>query len=112
DLVGEIDDPDRTNIRGGVRREDGSWLFDGVFPVHELREILEIESLPGEEEGRFETLGGFVMDQLGDIPDAADAFVFEAFRFEVVDMDGIRIDKVMVTPLPSEAGDVPLTGDD
>jgi putative hemolysin len=112
DLVGEIDDPDRTNIRGGVRREDGSWLFDGIFPVHELREVLHIESLPGEEEGRYETIGGFVMDQLGNIPDAADSFTFETFRFEVVDMDGIRIDKVMITPLTAGAGDAPQTGDD
>lgn len=112
DLVGEIDDPDRTNIRGGVRRDDGSWLFDGIFPVHELREILDIESLPGEEEGRYETLGGFVMDQLGNIPDAADSFVFESFRFEVVDMDGIRIDKVLVSPVTSGAADAPQTGDD
>jgi putative hemolysin len=112
DLVGEIDDPDRTNIRGGVRRDDGSWLLDGIFPVHELRQILHIESLPGEEEGRYETVGGFVMDQLGSIPDAADSFVFDTFRFEVVDMDGIRIDKVLVTPLMSATNDAPQTGDD
>jgi putative hemolysin len=97
DVVGEIDDPNRTNVKGGVRRDDGSWLLDGVFPVHELRELFDIESLPGEEEGRFETVGGFVMDQLGEIPSPADSFIWDAFRFEVMDMDGIRIDKVLVT---------------
>jgi putative hemolysin len=97
DVVGEIDDPQRTNIKGGVRRDDGSWLLDGVFPAHELRELFDIEHLPGEDEGRFETLAGFVMDQLGVIPSVGDAFTWSAFRFEVVDMDGIRIDKVLVS---------------
>lgn len=96
DVVGEIDDPHATNVRGGVQREDGSWLLEGGFPAHELRELFEIETLPGEEEGRYETIGGFVMDQLGHIPDTAEAFVWDRFRFEVVDMDGMRIDKVLV----------------
>lgn len=98
DVVGEIDDPHQTNVRGGVQRDDGSWLLDGVFPVHELRELFDIESLPGEDEGRFETVGGFVMDQLGHIPDVAEAFVLNGFRYEVIDMDGFRIDKVLVAP--------------
>jgi len=98
DVVGEIDDPDRTNVKGGVRREDGSWLLDGVFPAHELRELFDIESLPGEDEGRYETIGGFVMDQLGHIPSPAESFTWDAWTFEVMDMDGIRIDKVLVRP--------------
>lgn len=102
DLVGEIDDPHRTNVRGGVQREDGSWLLDGVFPAHEVREILEIETLPGEDEGRFETVAGFVMDQLGRIPSVAESFTWDRFRFEVMDMDGIRIDKVLVSEVPED----------
>lgn len=110
DVVGEIDDPHRTNIKGGVRRDDGSWLLDGVFPVHELRELFDIDEVPGENEGRFETLGGLVMDQLGSIPSPADTFTWSTFRFEVLDMDGIRIDKVLVSPLtpgedPDQCGD-------
>lgn len=106
DVVGEIDDPHRTNVKGGVRRDDGSWLLDGVFPVHELRELFDIDDVPGEKEGRFETLGGFVMDQLGSIPSPADSFSWNDYRFEVVDMDGIRIDKVLVTlNTPGEEGD-------
>ncbi len=105
DVVGEIDDPNRTNIKGGVQREDGSWLLDGVFPAHELRELFDIDHLPGEDEGRFETLAGFVMDQLGVIPSAADAFTWDSYRFEVVDMDGIRIDKVLVSPANSRNQD-------
>jgi putative hemolysin len=105
DVVGEIDDPHRTNVKGGVRRDDGSWLFDGEFPAHELREVLDIGSLPGEDEGRYETIGGFVMDQLGHIPNAAEGFNWGDFRYEVMDMDGNRIDKVMVSPLSDTAED-------
>ncbi len=110
DIVGEIDDPDATNIKGGDRRDDGSWLLDGVFPAHELRELLSIESLPGEDEGRFETIGGFVMNQLGHIPSPAESFVWEGVRYEVVDMDGFRIDKVLVSPL-ADGGTEPMVGD-
>jgi putative hemolysin len=105
DVVGEIDDPHRTNVKGGVQRDDGSWLFDGEFPAHELREVLDIGSLPGEDEGRYETIGGFVMDQLGHIPNAAEGFNWGDFRYEVMDMDGNRIDKVMVSPLSDTAED-------
>lgn len=98
DVVGEIDDPHATNIKGGVKRDDGSWLLDGVFPAHELRELLGIESLPGEDEGRFETVGGFVMDQLGHIPSPAESFEWDGVRYEVMDMDGFRVDKVLVSP--------------
>lgn len=98
DLVGEIDDPNRTNVKGGVRRDDGSWLLDGVFSAHEVRELFDIDTLPGEDEGRFETIAGFVMDRLGHIPAAGERFVWNGFRFEVVDMDGVRIDKILVTP--------------
>lgn len=99
DVVGEIDDPHATNIKGGNKRDDGSWLLDGVFPAHELRELLNIESLPGEDEGRFETVGGFVMNHLGHIPSPAESFVWDGIRFEVMDMDGFRIDKVLVSPM-------------
>lgn len=99
DLVGEIDDPNRTNVKGGVRRDDGSWLLDGVFPAHEFRELFGIDTLPGEDEGRFETIAGFLMDQLGHIPAAAESLAWNGYRFEVVDMDGVRIDKILVTPL-------------
>jgi len=98
DLVGEIDDPHRTNVKGGVRRDDGSWLLDGVFPAHEVRELFDIDALPGEDEGRFETIAGFLMDQLGHIPTASEDVAWNGYRFEVVDMDGVRIDKVLVTP--------------
>lgn len=79
-----------------VKRADGSWLLDGALPVHELREVLDIESIPGEESGDFETLGGFVMAQLGRIPAVGDIADWGGQRFEVVDMDGRRVDRVLV----------------
>ena len=76
-------------------REDGSWLMDGSLPVERCKSVLEIEEdLPGEEE--FNTLGGFVMHVLGRVPVVADHFEWNGWRFEVVDMDRKRVDKVLV----------------
>jgi len=83
---------------GAVQREDGSWLLDGLMLVDEFKEILQIDELPGEDRGYYHTLGGFVMTRLGHIPSAADHFEWGKLRFEVVDMDGRRVDKVLVTP--------------
>jgi putative hemolysin len=87
-----------------VQRPDGSWLFDGALPVHEVREVLDIDPLPGEESGDFETLGGFVMSQLGRIPEVGDATDWDGNRFEVVDMDGRRVDRVLVSKVGTSAG--------
>jgi len=91
-------------MMGGVisekarRREDGSWLIDGLIPIDEFRDLLGIDELPGEGEGAFRTLAGFVLARLGRVPHPADAFFWEGMRFEVLDMDGRRIDKVLVVP--------------
>ena len=82
-----------------VQRPDGSWLLDGALPVHEVRDVLELGPLPGEESGDFETLGGFVMSRLGRIPEVGDTTDWEGHRFEVVDMDGRRVDRVLVSPV-------------
>ena len=100
DVVGEIDDPAGTGLRGAVARADGSWLLDGVFPAHEAIDLLNLEELPGEAESRFETIGGFLLDQLGEIPSEGVHISYGGFRFEVIDMDGNRIDKVLVQPEP------------
>jgi putative hemolysin len=81
-----------------VRRSDGSWLLDGALPVHEVRDVLEIDDpLPGEESGDFETLGGFLMSRLERMPDVGDMTDWNGHRFEVVDMDGRRVDRVLVS---------------
>lgn len=79
-----------------VQRADGSWLMDGLIPVEEAREHLGLQELPGESDGRYTTLGGYVMAYLGHVPKAADSFVSQGYRFEVMDMDGLRVDKVLV----------------
>ncbi len=82
-----------------TQRQDGSWLLDGMLPNDEFKEIFNLRHLPDEEE--FETLGGFVMLQLGRIPQPADQFEWNGLCFEVMDMDGKRVDKVQVTSMPA-----------
>jgi putative hemolysin len=86
-----------------VPREDGSWLLDGLIPVPELKDRLELKDLPEEERGRYNTLAGMVLLLLGRLPRTADAVEWAEWRFEVVDLDGKRIDKVLATPLAALA---------
>ena len=95
-ITGELA-PSQTRSGEVVQRADGSWLLDGALPVHEVRELLDLDLLPGEEGGAFETLGGFVMNRLERIPEVGDMTDWGGHRFEVVDMDGRRVDRVLVT---------------
>ena len=79
-----------------VRRPDGGWLMDGLIPVPEFKDRLEIKELPEEERGRYNTLAGMIMLLLGRLPRTADRVDWEGWRFEVVDLDGKRVDKVLV----------------
>jgi len=83
-----------------TQRQDGSWLLDGRLPNDEFKEIFNLRRLPDEEE--YETLGGFVMLHLGRIPQAADLFDWNGLRFEVMDMDGKRVDKILVSTIPGK----------
>jgi putative hemolysin len=83
-----------------VPRDDGSWLFDGLIPVPELKDRLSLKGLPEEDRGRYNTLAGMVMLLLGRLPKTADSVEWEGWRFEVVDLDGKRVDKVLATVLP------------
>jgi putative hemolysin len=82
-----------------VRRDDGSWLMDGLIPVPELKDRLEIKELPDEDRGRYNTLAGMIMLLLGRLPQTTDAVDWAGWRFEVVDLDGKRVDKVLVSPI-------------
>jgi putative hemolysin len=97
-LVGEVPDGDRPAEEQIVRREDGSWLVDGLLPADELKERLRLSALPREEEADYQTVGGMVMDALGRVPEEGARFEWEGHSFEVVDMDGRRVDKVLVSP--------------
>ena len=100
EIVGDIEAPQAT------RRDDGSWLLDGLMPIDDLKDLFDLKDLPGEEESNYQTLGGFVMAHLGRIPAAGDAFQWAGLSFEVLDMDGRRVDKVLVNrlahPMPDD----------
>lgn len=107
-IVGEIATAGEPNEPEAVLREDGSWLFDGMIQIDEFKETLNIDHLPEEDHAGYQTLGGFMMSQMGSIPTAGEHFEWDQWRFEVVDMDGHRVDKVLVSPLPTEAPDVQI----
>jgi len=94
EIVGamEFEEPQAT------QRQDGSWLLDGMLEVDEFKELFDFTVLPHEDE--YETLSGFVMTSLGRVPQAAENFEWNGYRFEVMDMDGRRVDKVLVIKLP------------
>jgi putative hemolysin len=83
-----------------VVREDGSWLINGDTPVEDLRHVLSQTSFPGEEQGHYRTIAGLILFILERIPKTGDYFEVNGLRYEVVDMDGNRIDKVLVTRVP------------
>jgi putative hemolysin len=99
-IVGDLPEPDDTGDTDVVRREDGSWLVDGSVGIERLKQVLEIDDLSDEDERGFHTVGGFAMHRLGRIPTVADHFEASGFRFEVVDMDRNRVDKLLVAKLP------------
>lgn len=94
--VGDLDEPDV------VRRADGSYLLDGMTPIDRFQELFDIRELPDENEGYYQTVGGFVMSMLGRVPISGDHFDWNQLRLEVMDMDGRRVDKVLVSLLPME----------
>jgi putative hemolysin len=100
-IVGELPSAEDGEEPQIIHREDGSWLLDGMLAIEPLKELLDQERLPQEEEN-YHTLGGFVMAALGRVPTSGNFFEAVGFRFEVMDMDGTRVDKVLVVPLPSE----------
>ncbi len=97
EIVGDLEltEPQAT------QRQDGSWLLDGMLSIEDFKEIFNIRRIPDEDE--YETLGGFVMTSLGRVPKPADRFEWTVYRFEVMDMDGNRVDKVLVTTIPPKA---------
>jgi len=104
DILSEIVEGIGTDEPQATQRQDGSWLLDGMVSIDDFKEIFHVRDLP--EETDYETLGGFVMSSLGRIPQTGDRFEWSALRFEVMDMDGRRVDKVLVTvtTLPAKLG--------
>src|SRR5262245_11167947 len=96
-IAGDIPLGDAAHDPKAVQRHDGSWLLDGMLSVDEFKEIFHLTNLPGEKRDAYQTLGGFVFTQMGRIPAVSDSFEWNELRIEVVDMDGKRIDKVLVS---------------
>jgi len=100
-LVGDIPGSADADQRV-VRREDGTCLIDGMVGLDELRQVLAVSHLPGED-ADFHTLGGYVMARLNRVPMVADRITAAGYRFEVVKMDGRRVDRVLVSPVKAKS---------
>jgi putative hemolysin len=98
-IAGEFRTP-RGEDSWAVQRADGSWLLDGLIPIPELKDRLGFDAAPEEELGRYNTLAGMMMLLLGRVPSVSDAVEWKGWQFEIVDMDGHRIDKVLAARLP------------
>ncbi|MBW3513482.1 hemolysin family protein [Shewanella sp. NKUCC01_JLK] len=98
-LTGEFFQED-VNDQMVIKREDGSLLLDGLIPIFDLKDALGIKQLPNEEDGRYQTLNGFLMYELGKIPQTTDIVEVAGWRLEIMDMDGKRVDKVLAQMLP------------
>jgi putative hemolysin len=97
-LVGDIAAPGGPDEAAIVRREDGSFLVDGMMPTDEVADLTGLPKLPGEDSGDFHTLGGFMMSRINRIPAVGDRVSVNGFAFEVVNMDGRRVERVLITP--------------
>jgi putative hemolysin len=95
--------PVRKPMPGRRQRGDGSWLLDGLMPVAELKSRLDIRDLPGDEKGRYNTVAGLLLSVTGHLPVTGEKIEAAGWQFEVVDLDGRRIDKVLARPVPQRA---------
>lgn len=95
-IVGDLPSAEHQDEPLIIQREDGSWLLDGFLDIHDFKSLIHREQLPGENSSQFHTLGGFILNYLGRVPNVGEVLIWENFRFEVVDMDGYRIDKILL----------------
>jgi putative hemolysin len=105
-ITGELK-PDAHTEAWATQREDGSWLLDGLMPVSELRARLDIRELPEEERGLYNTLAGLLMSVSGHLPETGERIECGDWLFEVIDLDGKRIDKVLAAPRRRETAREP-----
>lgn len=102
-IVGDIPTIDELGEQEIMKRNDGSYLVDGLVPIDEFKEHFHVGRLPGEKSGNYHTVGGFIMYKLGHIPASGDTFELESLKFEVMDMDGNRVDKMLIVPLKKKS---------
>jgi len=103
-IVGDIPGAQQSSADEAVQRADGSWLFDGVLPLDRVSNLLQLTETLDSSDIDYHTLGGLVMDRLGRVPSTGDCFEWAGLSFEVVDMDGNRVDRVLVSKLAPGAG--------
>lgn len=97
-IVGNLPEREQRHEPKAILRQDGTWAIDAMLDIDETKTSLGIdEDLPGEDENRYSTLGGFMLFRLGHIPHEGEKFMWSRYEFEVIDMDRQRIDKVLVT---------------
>ncbi|MEA5535162.1 hemolysin family protein [Crocosphaera sp. XPORK-15E] len=101
-IVGDIPRIDQTDVPAIIRRDDGSWLMDGIVSIEDFKKVFGFKIMPGETQGNFHTLGGFIITYSGKIPKTADSFDWKNLKFEVMDMDGNRVDKILVTSVSKQ----------
>lgn len=104
-IVGEIPEPGQAEEPEAFQRPDGTWLVDGMFSLEDFHELFNLKPRPEGAEKRYESVGGLVMAMLNRVPVVGDWFEWQGLRMEVVDMDGRRVDKVLVTPLATAVGE-------
>jgi putative hemolysin len=97
-IAGDLPEAGEAPEVAAVRRDDGSWLVEGWMPVDEFEDTVGLRGVRGA--GNFHTVAGFVLNALSHVPTEGEAFEYGGFRLEVVDMDGRRIDKILVSSLP------------
>jgi putative hemolysin len=102
-ILGEMPDIDEPREVEAVKRDDGSWLIDGMYPVEELVDLFKLHPPNAEQPSTYQTISGLAMHQLDHIPLAGERFLWQGLQIEIVDMDGRRVDKVLVT-VPSVEG--------
>jgi len=105
-IVGDLPSNDEPEEPEAILREDGSWLLDGMLSIDRLKKLFDIEKLPDEELGDYQTVGGFIIYYLESIPISGEWFECGNLRFEVVDMDRHRVDKVLVSPKRPDESDL------
>jgi putative hemolysin len=99
EIVGDIPDIDDLEEQEITKHDENSWLINGTLTIEEFKDFFHIRKLPSERTGVYHTIGGFLMNRLGKIPMVGDKTEWGNYRFEIVDMDGNRIDKILIIKL-------------
>lgn len=105
-IVGDIPGIDETDDPIAIKRNDDSWLIDGRYQIDRFKELFDFDGeFPDEKEDNFTTIAGFILSYCGKIPTDGETFKWDRFCFEIMDMDGHQIDKILVTDLGDKPKD-------